>query len=244
MIRGRFCDPGSNPGERERQDGGASSIRGPGPASLAVPMSCLFCHLMNCRPPDSSVHGIFQGSRNFSVRSSRSSIAKNDGFLLTSMKWVQFSNLHVDVPKDLTKPTITISDEPDTLYKRLSVLVKGHDKAVLDSYEYFAVLAAKELGISIKVHEPPRKIERFTLLKSVHIFKKHRVQYEMRTLYRCLELEHLTGSTADVYLEYIQRNLPEGVAMEVTKTRLEQLPEHIKKPIWETPPEEKGDSKS
>lgn len=188
---------------------------------------------------------LWQGSKNFSVSSSRSNIAKNDGFLLsTSMKWVQFSNLHVDVPKDLTKPTITISDEPDTLYKRLSVLVKGHDKAVLDSYEYFAVLAAKELGISVKVHEPPRKIERFTLLKSVHIFKKHRVQYEMRTLYRCLELEHLTGSTADVYLEYIQRNLPEGVAMEVTKTRLEQLPEHIKKPVWETTPEEKGDSKS
>ena len=45
----------------------------------------------------------------------------------------------------------------------------------------------------------------------------------MRTLYRCLELEHLTGSTADVYLEYIQRNLPEGVAMEVTKVRLEFL---------------------
>ncbi|MBZ3870223.1 Transcriptional-regulating factor 1 [Sciurus carolinensis] len=162
----------------------------------------------------------------------------------TSMKWVQFSNLHIDVPKDLTKPTITISDEPDTLYKRLSILVKGHDKAVLDSYEYFAVLAAKELGISVKVHEPPRKIERFTLLKSVHIFKKHRVQYEMRTLYRCLELEHLTGCTADVYLEYIQRNLPEGVAMEVTKTQLEQLPDHIKEPIWETVPEKKEESKS
>ncbi|KAM6185724.1 small ribosomal subunit protein uS10m [Rhynchocyon petersi] len=160
------------------------------------------------------------------------------------MKWVQFSNLHIDIPKDVAKPTITISDEPDTLYKRLSVLVKGHDKAVLDSYEYFAVLAAKELGLSIKVHEPPRKIERFTLLKSVHIFKKHRVQYEMRTLYRCLELEHLTGSTANVYLEYIQRNLPEGVAMEVTKTRLERLPEHIKEPIWETAPAEKEESKS
>ncbi|XP_007120372.1 small ribosomal subunit protein uS10m isoform X3 [Physeter macrocephalus] len=187
---------------------------------------------------------LWQGSRNFSVCSSRSSTAKSGGLLLTNMKWVQFSNLHIDVPKDLTKPTITVSDEPDTLYKRLSVLVKGHDKAVLDSYEYFAVLAAKELGISVNVHEPPRKIERFTLLKSVHIFKKHRVQYEMRTLYRCLELEHLTGSTADVYLEYIQRNLPEGVAMEVTKTKLEQLPEHIKKPIWKTIPEEEEESKS
>ncbi|XP_004424505.1 PREDICTED: 28S ribosomal protein S10, mitochondrial isoform X1 [Ceratotherium simum simum] len=188
---------------------------------------------------------LWQGSRNFSVNSPKSSTANSGGFLLsTNMKWVQFSNLHIDVPKDVTKPTITVSDEPDTLYKRLSVLVKGHDKAVLDSYEYFVVLAAKELGISIKVHEPPRKIERFTLLKSVHIFKKHRVQYEMRTLYRCLELERLTGSTADVYLEYIQRNLPEGVAMEVTKTKLERLPEHIKEPIWETIPEEKEESKS
>ncbi|XP_016810976.1 small ribosomal subunit protein uS10m isoform X1 [Pan troglodytes] len=182
---------------------------------------------------------------NFSVNTSKGNTAKNGGLLLsTNMKWVQFSNLHVDVPKDSTKPVVTISDEPDILYKRLSVLVKGHDKAVLDSYEYFAVLAAKELGISIKVHEPPRKIERFTLLQSVHIYKKHRVQYEMRTLYRCLELEHLTGSTADVYLEYIQRNLPEGVAMEVTKTQLEQLPEHIKEPIWETLSEEKEASKS
>ncbi|XP_036104726.1 28S ribosomal protein S10, mitochondrial isoform X2 [Molossus molossus] len=187
---------------------------------------------------------LWQGSGDFFINSSKSSTSKNCGFLHPSMKWVQFSSLHVDVPRDLTKPTITVSDEPDTLYKRLSVLVKGHDKAVLDSYEYFAVLAAKELGISIEVHEPPRKIERFTLLKSVHIFKKHRVQYEMRTLYRCLELKHLTGSTADVYLEYIQRNLPEGVAMEVTKTKLERLPEHIKKPIWETMPEGKEESKS
>ncbi|EMP37457.1 28S ribosomal protein S10 [Chelonia mydas] len=132
---------------------------------------------------------------------------------------------------------VSISDEPDTLYRKLSVLVKGHDKTVLDSYEYFAVLAAKELGISIeKVHEPPRKIERFTLLKSIHIFKKHRVQYEMRTHYRCLELKHLTGSTADVYLEYIQRNLPEGVAMEIKKTKLEKLPEHIQKPVWDKLP--------
>ncbi|XP_030638335.1 small ribosomal subunit protein uS10m [Chanos chanos] len=127
----------------------------------------------------------------------------------------------------------TVTEEPDTLYQRVLVLVKGHDRAVLDSYEQFATLAAKELGLSLgKVSEPPKDIERFTLLKSVHIFKKHRVQYEMRTHYRLIELERLTGSTAQVYLEYIQRNLPEGVAMEVTKTALEKIPEHIQKPMW------------
>ncbi|XP_053315269.1 28S ribosomal protein S10, mitochondrial [Spea bombifrons] len=132
------------------------------------------------------------------------------------------------------KELITSSDEPDTLYKKIEVLAKCHDRAVLDSYEYFAVLAAKELGITMeKVHEPSKKIERFTLLKSVHIYKKHRVQYEMRTHYRCFELKHLTGSTANVYLEYLQRNLPEGAALEITKTTLERLPDHIKKPVWD-----------
>ncbi|XP_051867665.1 probable 28S ribosomal protein S10, mitochondrial [Pristis pectinata] len=140
-----------------------------------------------------------------------------------------------------TVPLITVTDDLDILYKKICVLVKGHDKMVLDSYEYFATLAAKELNITVdKVYEPPRKIDRLTLLKSIHIFKKHRVQYEMRTHYRCIELKHLTGSTADVYLEYIQRNLPEGVAMEVTKTRLEKLPDHLKEPIWSAHSQDEG----
>ncbi|KAJ8009721.1 hypothetical protein DPEC_G00094480 [Dallia pectoralis] len=135
--------------------------------------------------------------------------------------------------------TVTVTEVPDTLYQKVSVLVKGHDKAVLDSYEFFATLTAKELGVTLgKVFEPPKNIERLTLLKSVHIFNKHRVQYEMRTHYRCIELCHVTGSTAQVYLEYIQRNLPEGVAMEVTKTSMEKIPEHILKPMWSDLPAE------
>uniref|UniRef100_A0A8C6ZJC9 Small ribosomal subunit protein uS10m n=1 Tax=Nothoprocta perdicaria TaxID=30464 RepID=A0A8C6ZJC9_NOTPE len=131
--------------------------------------------------------------------------------------------------------SVSISDEPETLYKRLSLLVKGHDRAVLDSYEFFAVLAAKELGISVeKVHRPPKTIERFTLLKSVHIFKKHRVQYEMRTHYLCLELKHVTGSTAAVYLEYVQRNLPEGVAMEVKKVSFHPALSPLGRPVTES----------
>ncbi|XP_033859506.2 small ribosomal subunit protein uS10m [Acipenser ruthenus] len=148
---------------------------------------------------------------------------------------VQTAGIHAGSCHCTVAPSITETEEPDSLYKNVAVLVKGHDKAVLDSYQYFATLAAQELGINIdKVYEPPKRIERLTLLKSVHIFKKHRVQYEMRTYYRCIELKHLTGCTADVYLGYIQRNLPEGVAMEVTRTSLEKLPEHIKEPVWNT----------
>ncbi|CAI9592279.1 unnamed protein product [Staurois parvus] len=130
----------------------------------------------------------------------------------------QTNNRHI-------KKLISTTDEPDVLYKKIEVLAKGHDKTVLDSYEHFTVLAAKELGICVEGHEPQKKKEKFTVLKSVHIFKKHRVQYEMRTHYRCLEKKHLTGSTANVYLEYIQRNVPEGVALEITKVSIDVLNE-------------------
>ncbi|XP_075451853.1 small ribosomal subunit protein uS10m isoform X2 [Ascaphus truei] len=165
---------------------------------------------------------------------SRHSYLHNGPFLKT-----QSAGVHADSAQSKINDLITITDEPDTLYNKIEVLAKCHDKTVLDSYEYFAVLAAKELGIPVeKVCEPLKKIERFTLLKSVHIFKKHRVQYEMRTHYRAIELKHLTGSTADVYLEYIQRNLPEGVTLEITKTTLLKLPDHIKNPVWDQLPNE------
>lgn len=45
---------------------------------------------------------------------------------------------------------ITVTEEPDTLFPRISVLVKGHDRAVLDSYQFFVTLAAKELGITVR----------------------------------------------------------------------------------------------
>ncbi|KAK2856187.1 hypothetical protein Q5P01_004922 [Channa striata] len=147
------------------------------------------------------------------------------------------TSFHTSTVFSSTASSITVTEEPDTLFQRVSVLVKSHDRAVLDSYEFFATMAAKELGITVsKVSEPPKEIERLTLLKSVHIFKKHRVQYEMRTHYRCIELSHLTGCTAQVYLEYIQRNLPEGVAMEVTKTAMEKVPDHILEPMWKDHP--------
>uniref|UniRef100_A0A4W6CEE9 Small ribosomal subunit protein uS10m n=1 Tax=Lates calcarifer TaxID=8187 RepID=A0A4W6CEE9_LATCA len=141
----------------------------------------------------------------------------------TNVSLFIFRDRELWVPVQVTG-NITVTEEPDLL-------------AVLDSYEFFATLAAQELGITIsKVYEPPRDIERFTLLKSVHIHKKHRVQYEMRTHFRCIELSHLTGCTARAYLEYIQRNLPEGVAMEVTKTAMEKVPDHILEPMWKDHP--------
>ena len=46
-----------------------------------------------------------------------------------------------------------------------------------------------------------------------------------------LQLNKLTGDTADVFLEYIQRNLPEGVSMNVEQTEVVDVPEYIRPPI-------------
>ena len=45
-----------------------------------------------------------------------------------------------------------------------------------------------------------------------------------------MQFKYLTGSTADTFLEYIERNLPEGVSMRVAKHQLEPLPDHIQPP--------------
>ena len=61
----------------------------------------------------------------------------------------------------------------------------------------------------------PTRIQKFTVLKSPHVYKKHRVQYEIRTHSRLMQVKKITGTTADIFMEYIQRNLPEGVSMSV-----------------------------
>ncbi|XP_033100012.1 28S ribosomal protein S10, mitochondrial-like isoform X2 [Anneissia japonica] len=124
---------------------------------------------------------------------------------------------------------IETTDEEDELYKWIEIRVKGHDESVLDSYEMFVSMAAKELEITLDSIMKPRKhIKRLSLLKSPFIHKKHFVQYEMRTHYRVMLFKHLTGSTASIFLEYVQRNLPEGVAMKITKCTVERMPEYIK----------------
>ncbi|XP_032226262.1 28S ribosomal protein S10, mitochondrial [Nematostella vectensis] len=121
--------------------------------------------------------------------------------------------------------------EDERLYSLISVKVKGSDEAVLKSYTHFVTRAANLLNIDIsgRIVLPTRK-ERYTLLKSPHIYKKHRAQYEIRTHGRMLQLKNLTCNTADVFLEYIQRNLPEGVSMSVEQTALEPMPEYLQPP--------------
>nr|XP_039248264.1 28S ribosomal protein S10, mitochondrial-like [Styela clava] len=131
-------------------------------------------------------------------------------------------------------PEIIETDEPDVLYRGIDVFIKSHEDSVLQSYTDFAVMAANELGIKVTgILHPKMIVDRITLLKSVHVHKKHRAQYEAQTHKRVIQLQHLTGSTADVFLSYIQINIPAGVAMQVHKYAIESLPKHLEKTMEE-----------
>lgn len=125
------------------------------------------------------------------------------------------------------------ADQPalDKLYNVLEVELRGNDPAVLKSYSKFAVTTGNHFEIETKawtLRKPEH--QRLTVLKSVHVKKKHRVQYEYRTYFSFVQFHKLTGSTANTLLEYIQRNLPEGVAMKATKVEIQKIPEHLKPP--------------
>nr|SVE85840.1 EOG090X0GP9 [Daphnia pulicaria] len=121
------------------------------------------------------------------------------------------------------------SEKKDVLYGSVEVEIHSGEPAVLLSYEWFATYAAKQLGITIGKCWAPQKPHhhRLTLLKSVHIYKKHRVQYEVRTYFRHMIYERLTESTLKTFLEYIQRNVPEGVSLKISKKSFMNLPAQL-----------------
>ncbi|XKL64400.1 hypothetical protein PGB90_004486 [Kerria lacca] len=143
----------------------------------------------------------------------------------------------------LTNPFSTIPDtaetlaieEPDKLYKTIEIELKGNDPEVMKSYSKFAQMAADHLEIKKgEFKKPLHERNNLCLLRAAFASKKSRVQYEIRTYFRYMNFHHLTGSTADTFLEYIQRNLPEGVAMKVTKLEVRKLPEEITKALEST----------
>ncbi|KAF2902244.1 hypothetical protein ILUMI_03942 [Ignelater luminosus] len=142
----------------------------------------------------------------------------------------QFSALASNVENVNTK-SINQDEELDKLYKIVELELRGNDPAVLRSFAKFATTAGQHLDVEAKSWSLRKPVhERYTVLKSVHIYKKHRVQYEFRTYFMFVQYKHLTGSTADTLLEYVERNLPEGIALKATKVELQKLPDHLVPP--------------
>ncbi|CAF0995244.1 unnamed protein product [Didymodactylos carnosus] len=140
-------------------------------------------------------------------------------------------NLNIREHLNIERPVIEKTENSDLLYKRLNFEIRGHDPQVLESYEKFIRLVTQELQLQLlNVETPLHFTQKITLLRSKFAKKKYWRQYEIRTYNKKFYYQHLTGSTADTFLEYIQRNLPEGIMMNVERVRLEQFRENLVPP--------------
>ncbi|KAL7069696.1 hypothetical protein ACQ4LE_010914 [Meloidogyne hapla] len=116
----------------------------------------------------------------------------------------------------------------DKLFKRIDLELRGHDPEVLSSYTTFVSNVCDHLDIEkSQVTELPHLRWLLTTLRDKFAKKKYKVQYEVRTYIKMMHVKYLTGSTASTFLEYIERNIPEGVAMKVTYTEISSLPKTI-----------------
>jgi|UniRef100_A0AC35FUM1 small subunit ribosomal protein S10 len=118
--------------------------------------------------------------------------------------------------------------ELDKLFKKIEFEVRGHDKAVLQSYMTFVQSACGHLDIThSKVENLPyvRWVE--WLLRSKFVHKKYKLHYETRTYIKKCSVYNITGSTASTLVEYLQRQVPEGVGMKVTYNEMSAFPETI-----------------
>ncbi|VUZ50789.1 unnamed protein product, partial [Hymenolepis diminuta] len=101
----------------------------------------------------------------------------------------------------------------------VSLLLYNNVSLIIFHYRFFIVHL---LHLSETRYSPI--YDRLSMNKSPFIHKKHQRQYEFRSYVKTFTIPNLTGCTANVFLEYIQRNLPGGVHMIVNQHRVESLP--------------------
>jgi len=91
--------------------------------------------------------------------------------------------------------------------------MEAYDHAVLDQSASDIVDTAKRTGAI--VHGPiplPTRIERYTVLRSPHVNKKAREQFEIRTHKRVIDIVKPTGKTIDALNKL---SLPAGVDIKI-----------------------------
>lgn len=81
---------------------------------------------------------------------------------------------------------------------RLRLKMKAYDHKLLDASVKEIVRAAKESGARIAGPIPlPTEVNKFTILRSPHVNKKSREQFEMRTHKRLVDILDPTQQTVD-----------------------------------------------
>jgi small subunit ribosomal protein S10 len=97
--------------------------------------------------------------------------------------------------------------------QRIRVRLKGFDYRILDQSVAEIVETVKRSGAKVAGPIPlPTHIEKFTVLRSTHVDKKSREQFEIRTHKRLLDIMEPTPETMDALMKL---NLAAGVDVEI-----------------------------
>ncbi len=97
--------------------------------------------------------------------------------------------------------------------QKIRIRLKAYDHELLDTSAQKIVESAKRTGAEVSGPIPlPTDIERITILRSVHVNKKSREQFEQRTHKRLIDILNPTQETIDSLMKL---NLPAGVDIEI-----------------------------
>src|ERR1700751_5650906 len=97
--------------------------------------------------------------------------------------------------------------------QKIRIRLKGYDYRLLDQSILEIVETVKRTGATVIGPIPlPTKISRFTVLRSPHVDKKSREQFEVRIHKRLLDITRPTGQTMEA-LEKL--DIPAGVDIEI-----------------------------
>tara|TARA_Y100000588_G_scaffold72677_1_gene75055 strand:+ start:1097 stop:1405 length:309 start_codon:yes stop_codon:yes gene_type:complete len=97
--------------------------------------------------------------------------------------------------------------------QNIRIRLKAFDHRVLDTSTGEIVDTAKRTGAEVRGPIPlPTKIEKYTVLRSPHVDKKSREQFEIRTHKRLLDIIDPTPQTVDALMKL---DLAAGVDVEI-----------------------------
>ncbi len=99
--------------------------------------------------------------------------------------------------------------------QNIRIKLRAYDNKVLDASTEEIVNTVKRTGATIKIKGPiplPTKIERYTVLRSPHIDKKSREQFESRTHKRLIDIVEPTPQTVEALMKL---DLASGVDVEI-----------------------------
>ena len=99
------------------------------------------------------------------------------------------------------------------LNDKIRIRMEAYDHEALDKSAVDIVETAKRTGAKVSGPVPlPTRIERYTVLRSPHIDKKSREQFEIRTHKRLIYIEEPTSKTVDALSKL---DMPAGVDIRI-----------------------------